>query len=199
MIFVTPAFAQSEPEPHGEAVAETHAEAEAHGGGHGTFPPFDPATFASQLLWLAIFFGLLYFLMQRVALPRIGGILAARDNLVAGDLAEAGRLKEETDAAIAAYEQALATARQNAHSIAQQAREEMKAAIDAERRRIEAELRVRLDAAERQIAEVKAGALAQVDAIARDTAETLVEVLLGPRVTQNEISDAVAAAMSERS
>ena len=93
MIFVTPAFAQSEPEPHGET-AETHAEAEAHGGGHGTFPPFDPATFASQLLWLAIFFGLLYFLMQRVALARIGGILAARDNLVAGDLAEAARLKE---------------------------------------------------------------------------------------------------------
>ena len=65
--------------------------------------------------------------MSRVALPRIGSILEERDNRIAGDLAEAGRLKEESDAAIAAYEQALAEARQNAHAIAQKARDAAKA------------------------------------------------------------------------
>ncbi len=186
---VTPSLAQETP----------HEATEAHGGEHGAFPPFDPATFGSQLLWLAIFFGLLYFLMSRVALPRIGAILAERDNRVAGDIAEAGRLKGETDAAIAAYEQALATARHNAHGIAHAAREEAKAKIAGERARIESGLRERLEEAERRIAEVKNRALAEVDAVAKEATETLVEVLLGPRVTPPEVAQAVQSALAERS
>jgi F-type H+-transporting ATPase subunit b len=197
---VTPAYAQEE--PHAAPAAEgehtpgeLHEGTEEHGGAHGAFPPFDPATYGSQLLWLVVFFGLLYVLMSKVALPRIAGIIEARDNRVAGDLAEAGRLKEETDAAIAAYEQALATARQNAHGIAQQARDEAKSKTNAERASIEADLRGKLDAAETHIAEVKAGALAEVDAIAREATETMVEVLLGPRVTQNEVAGAVQSVL----
>lgn len=194
---VTQAFAQEAPHAE-EAAGELHEGAEAHGGEHGAFPPFDPATFGSQLLWLAIFFGLLYFLMSRVALPRIGSILSERDNRIAGDLAEAGRLKKETDAAIAAYEQALATARQNAHAIAHAAREEAKAKIAGERTRIEGGLREKLEAAELRIAEVKNRALSEVDAVAKEATETLVEVLLGPRVTQPEVAEAVQSALAER-
>jgi F-type H+-transporting ATPase subunit b len=201
-IFVTPSFAQSEPhaEPaHGEpAAGEVHASTEAHGGEHGAFPPFDPATFGSQLFWLLICFGGLYLLMSRVALPRIGGILEARSGRITGDLAEAARLKQETDAAIAAYEQALAEARQNAHGIAQKGRDAAKAEVDADRRRIEGELQGRLDAAETRIGEVKAGALAQVDAIAKDAAEAMVEVLIGAGVAKAEIARAVDAALAER-
>ncbi len=119
---VTPGYAQEHAPAEGSPAmqdAAPHEGAEAHGGGeHGGFPPFDPATWGSQVFWLAITFGALLLLMRRVALPRIGGILEDRANRIAGDLAEAGRLKEETDAAIAAYEQALAEARQNGHAIA---------------------------------------------------------------------------------
>jgi F-type H+-transporting ATPase subunit b len=195
---VTPSFAQEAP-PAEEAAGELHEGTEVHGGEHGAFPPFDPATFGSQLLWLAVFFGLLYFLMSRVALPRIGSILSERDNRVAGDLAEAGRLKGETDAAIAAYEQALATARQNAHGIAHAAREEAKAKIAGERARIESGLRERLEEAERRIAEVKDRALSEVDAVAKEATETMVEVLLGPRVTRPEVAEAVQSVLAERS
>jgi F-type H+-transporting ATPase subunit b len=194
---VTPSYAQTE--PHAEPVeAELHEGAEHPAGEHGAFPPFDPATFGSQLLWLAITFGLLYFLMSRVALPRIGSILENRSNRIAGDLAEAGRLKEETDAAIAAYEQALAEARQNAHAIGQKARDAAKAEIDADRGRLEADLQGRLDAADRRIAEVKNRALAEVDAIARDATDAIVETLAGTRASDAEIARAVAASLAER-
>ena len=93
-------------EPHATAVA--HPGGEAHSAG---FPPFDSSTFASQLLWLAISFGLFYWLLSTKVLPRISGILEARADRIARDLAEAQRLKAESDAAGAAYEAALAAAR----------------------------------------------------------------------------------------
>jgi F-type H+-transporting ATPase subunit b len=204
LTLVTPGYAQEDaheaPPSDAHAPVEAHEGTEAHGGEHGgehgAFPPFDPATFASQLIWLALSFGALYLLMSRVALPQIGGILEHRSNRIANDLAEAGRLKEETDAAIAAYEQALAEARQNAHAIGQKARDAMKAEIDADRARTEAGLQAKLDAAEARIADVKAQALKDVDTIAKDATETLLEVLLGPRATQSEIAGAVQAAMN---
>jgi F-type H+-transporting ATPase subunit b len=125
MFVVTPAQAQSNP------TEGTHSEAGAPGGdahGGGAFPPFDQSTFASQLLWLAITFGLFYLLMSRVIVPRIGGILEHRRDRIAQDLDEASRLKEEADNAIAAYEQELAEARKKASAIAEAAREKAKAA-----------------------------------------------------------------------
>jgi len=189
--FISQSFAQTE-------APEMHEGAEAHGGGeHGGFPPFNPATWGSQLVWLAITFCALLYLMKKVALPRVASILEDRSNKIADDLAAAGRMKDDTDAAIAAYEQALAEARQNGHAIAQKARDEAKATIDADRSRIEAELQEKLDAADAQIATVKTQALAEVDAIARDATEAMVETLVGGKVKKGEVAEAVEAAMAE--
>jgi F-type H+-transporting ATPase subunit b len=191
---INPAFGQEDhtvADAHEGVAAQAHAE-------HGAFPPFDPATFPSQLLWLAITFGALYFLMSRIAVPQIGGILEARNARITGDLAEAGRLRQESEAALAAYEQALAEARQNAHVLAQQARDAAKTAVDADRRATEAALQEKLAAADRRIAEVKVRALAEVDAIARDATEAMVAVLAGASASPAEVSRAVEAAMAER-
>ena len=82
----------AEPTAHTEAPAEHHE-----------FPPFVTHHFPSQILWLALTFVLLYVLMSRVALPRIGAILADRQRRIAGDLAAAQRFKEQSEIADAAY------------------------------------------------------------------------------------------------
>jgi F-type H+-transporting ATPase subunit b len=133
--------------------------------------------------------------MSKIVLPRIATILEERNDRIADDLAEAEKLKRETDAAIAAYEQALAEARQKAHGIAQTARDKAKAELDRQRASVEMDLGTRMDQAERQIADVKARALADVDTIARDAASTIIETLLGSTVPQNEVADAVGASM----
>lgn len=79
----------------------------------GPFPPFDPSTYALQLVWLAISFGLLYLLMKRVLAPRVGAIIDDRAARIGGDVAQAERLRQQSEAAIAAYEKALAEARAN--------------------------------------------------------------------------------------
>ena len=167
---------------------------EAHSAG---FPPFDSSTFGSQLLWLAISFGVLYYLMSKVALPRIAGILEDRRDRIEGDRAEAMRLKEETDDAIAAYEQAHAEARKKAHGIAQATKDKLSREVEAKRTEVEAELGEKLEAAETRVREIKAAALAQVGEIATDAAGEVVKALIGGKLTKKEIDDAVSESLTK--
>lgn len=174
-----------------------HTEVAGHGGGHeagGNFPPFDQSTFGSQLLWLAITFGLLYYLMSKVALPRIANILEVRRDRIASDLGEAERLKRETDEAIAAYEQSLAEARQKAHGIAQTAREQAKSDIEAKHAKVEADVAAKLAAAEEKISAVKDAAMGEIDGIAKSTTEAILDKIIGSGVADKDVAEAVAAA-----
>jgi F-type H+-transporting ATPase subunit b len=180
--------------PGEPAQTELHEEtgAEDHSGPPAIFPPFNVATFGSQLLWLALTFGALYLLMSRVALPRIGEILEIRRDRIEGDLAEAERLRQRTEQAIESYEEALAEARRKAHGIAEETRGEIRADLEQKRAAVEADLASKMAAAEARILQTKTDALTHVEEIATDTATTLVSQLLG-RVPAKSIKDAVKA------
>ncbi|MGH7185355.1 MAG: F0F1 ATP synthase subunit B, partial [Pseudomonadota bacterium] len=102
-------------------------------------PQLNPLDWGPQLIWLLITFGILYLLMVYVALPRIGGVIEARAAHIAKDLATADRLRRETEEAIAAYEQALAEAKQKAHAIVEEGRAKLKEETAAERAKLESE------------------------------------------------------------
>jgi len=193
-MFVTPAYGQ-EAAP-ADAGADTHAGTQvpgnaAHEG--GGFPPFDPATFASQLVWLAITFGLFYVFLKRVIVPRLGTILDTRAGRIQQDLDQAAKLKGEADAAVAAYEQELSEAKARANAIGQQSRDEAKAEAETARKAVEAELEKKLGAAESRIATIKAGAMKDVGAIAESTASAIVEQLVG-KADKTAIAAAVKSA-----
>ena len=162
------------------------------------FPPFDPTTFASQILWFAVTFVAFYFIIAKVAIPRIAGILGERRNRIEGDLGEAERAKREADAAGIAYEKALAEARARAFDIADEASEKAKAATAAERAATEAELARQLGEAEARIAAIKGRAIGEVGAIAGEAAEAVVKALSNVSVTPAEIKEAVGTAMAGR-
>src|SRR5215471_3927236 len=153
-------------ENHSTATLSTGTEAtppSEHGGG---FPPFQRDTFASQLLWLAIFFIALYIIASKLALPRVGSIIAARRKRISDDLAEAAGMKDAADKAIATYEKALADARLRAQAIAAETRDKANAEADASRKAAEASLRAKLTAAEQTIAATRTAAMANVQGIA---------------------------------
>src|ERR1700712_4252562 len=143
------------------------------------FPPFDASTFASQILWFVLAFAVLYVVMSRVALPQIGSIIDKRKARIDGDLKEAERLKGDTDKAIAAYEAALAEARKNAHSIAEETRTSIKADLDGKRKAVEDDLSKKVAEAEARIGKDKDEALGRVSEITADTTAALVAQLTG--------------------
>jgi F-type H+-transporting ATPase subunit b len=185
---------------HGEPVdahaGDTHATTEADAHHSDVFPPFDPATFPSQLLWLALTFAVLYLVMSRLALPRIGNVIEDRKARIDADLAAAEASRQKTDAAIAAYEAALVQAKSKAQTIAGENRTAMQADIAAKRAAVEAELAARVTTAEASIARTKAEALTHVDEIAAETTQSIVSALVG-EVSNDSVRAAVAKVSKE--
>jgi F-type H+-transporting ATPase subunit b len=153
--------------------------------------------FAPQLIWLAISFVLLYLIMSRLALPRVGQILEERSSRIAGDLATAAKLREDTEKAIAEYEQALADAKARAQGIARQARDEMTRDIERQRAEVDQTIAAQTTDAEKRINTMKDAALTHVGEIATDTAEALVARLLGKTVNRSELQGAVNEALGK--
>ena len=164
---------------------------------HKVFPPFDSTTFASQLLWFAITFALLYYLMAKIALPRIAGILEDRRDRIASDLDRADRLKQDSEASIADYEKALGEARVRASALAEGARDGARQATAAKRAVIDSSLGEKFAAAEKRIDEIKSKALADVGEIAAETTEALVKSLIEVELSSGEIAEAVSSAMAK--
>lgn len=171
--------------------ATTHAEVGHEGVGHEVFPPFDPRTFPSQIVWLFIAFGILYWYMAKRALPQIGTVIENRKARIAKDLDDATRMQHQADEAAAKHERMLAEARAKAQSTAQAARDQLAAESEAKRKALEDQLAAKLAEAERQIAETRARAMTNVADIARDAAGAIVERLGGRPADPKAVAAAV--------
>jgi F-type H+-transporting ATPase subunit b len=152
-----------------------HTESHAKGG----FPPFQSETYASQLVSFAIIFALLYLIVSKIALPRVGSVLAERQGAIDGDIAEAQRLKNESDAALKAYETDLAEARAKAQAIGTEIRDKLNAQAEAERKTLEDSLAAKLASAEQTIATTRQSAMGNVRGIAAEAASAIVQRLTG--------------------
>lgn len=176
---------------HGNSTtAHTEAPAKKH-----EFPPFQKDTFASQLVSLLIAFVALYLIVSRIALPRVGGVIDARQDAIDGDLAAAQKLKDQSDVALKSYENELASARSRAQAIGTETREKLNAASDAERKTLEEKLSVKLAEAEKTIASTRATAMSNVRGIAADAAAAIVQRLAGVQPDAQSVNSAVDASL----
>lgn len=158
---------------------ETVGEGKAHH--EGGFPPFEVENFAPQLIWLVLIFGVLYVLMSRIALPRVGSILETREAKIAGDLDAARELQAKAQAAAKENEDNLRLRREEAQTIGRDAQQKIAAETAAQRTRAEAEAAEKIRAADERISAAKTQALANVEAIAVDAAASIIEKLTGAK------------------
>lgn len=163
-------------------------------GGHSVFPPFERDTFASQLVWLSLSFVLLYVLMAKIALPRIGSILKARGERIADDLKTADRLKDQSDAVQAANATQLNDARTRAEGIVITARALQSAEAESLRKKLDAQFEQKIDEAEKSIADARAAAMANVQTVAADAASAIMQRLAGRAPAKKELVAAVVEA-----
>ena len=173
----------------------TTAHTEADGHGKAGFPPFQKETFASQLVSSAIAFALLYFIVSKFALPRVGGIISNRESKIENDLAEAQKLKDESDQALKAYETELADARARAQAIGSETRDKLNAQAESDRKALESALATKLADAEKTIASTRSTAMGNVRSIASDAATAIVQRLTGVAPDGKAVESAVDASL----
>jgi F-type H+-transporting ATPase subunit b len=160
-------------------------------------PQLNTNDMAPQLIWLAVTFLALYFVLSKFTLPRISSVLDERKNRIERDIAEGERLNSETQNAIAEYEQKLTDARSKAGTMVKENRDAVTADLDAKRLVAEAQDHARLAAAEERINAMKSEAMAQVTTISSETAQELIKSLIGTDVSADEINRAMQPAAGE--
>jgi F-type H+-transporting ATPase subunit b len=154
---------------------ETHAGEEVSAG----MPQLDFSTFPNQIFWLVLTLLAIYFILTRIALPRIGSVLAERAGTMTNDIAAAEDLRNRATAAEAAYEKSLADARAEAGRIIAAARAEMQAELDAELSRADAQIAARTAESEKRLAAIRDQAVQSASDVARMTAADIVSAFGG--------------------
>lgn len=154
--------------------------------------------FAPQLFWLAVWFVVLYVIMAKVGLPRIAVAIEARRQRREEDLARAARLKAEADAASAEFQRTMSEARAQAQAVLKQTSDRLAADAAERQRALSARLAEQIEAAERQIAQTKQQALAEVRGIAIDVGRSVVEKLTGSPPEPTRLAAAVDATLTGR-
>ena len=142
-------------------------------------PQVDFSTFSNQIFWLVVTLVVIYFILSRIALPRIGEALADRAGTISNDLAEAEELKQRALEAEKAYEKALADARAEAQSINVAMRAEIQAQLDVELAKADAQISARTAEAAVALAKIRSTAMVSVKDVAKATAKEIVAVMGG--------------------
>ncbi|MEZ5888054.1 MAG: F0F1 ATP synthase subunit B' [Paracoccaceae bacterium] len=170
------------------------ADAAGHAAQSAGMPQLDFSTFPNQIFWLLVTLVVLYFILSKIALPRLAGILADRQGRITSDLEAAEKLKNQAEEAEKAYQQALVDARTEAGKIVAAARADIQADLDKATAKADAEIAARTAESAKRIDEIRAGAVASVSDVAKDTAEAIVAAL-GGKADAKSVAAAVAARM----
>ncbi|MBN34449.1 MAG: F0F1 ATP synthase subunit B' [Rhodospirillaceae bacterium] len=150
--------------------------------------------FLPQFFWLAVCFTILYLVMAFVALPKIGGVLAARKEKIESDLDAAQQAKSQANAAMEAYEASLVGARQSALSAVGEANQAAAKAAEARNHELDGEIAAQIEEAQRTISAAKADAMENLTDMAADAAREATVKLIGVDVSDDDVAKAVVAA-----
>ena len=161
--------------------------------GGASMPQLDPSTFSNQIFWLLVTLVVIYFVLSRIALPRISAVLAERSGTITNDIAAAEELKLKASEAEDAYNKALADARAEAARIVDETKAQIQNDLAAELAKADAVISEKAAAGEKAIADIRENAMSSVAEVATDTAAALVGALGGKADDK-----AIAAAVTER-
>lgn len=158
-------------------------------------PQFDPTSFPSQLFWLTVTFGSLYWVMSSIILPRLGGTIEERRDRIADDFDQAAEFKRQAEEAERRYNQSLADAKTKSQAIAADKRSEIDADIAAMQADADAKDEATLAAAEQKLTAMKSAATAKVRDAAAETAKAIVTTLIDETPSDGAVAGAVEAAI----
>ncbi len=153
-------------------------------------------TYSSQIFWLLVFFGLTFFVIGRGMVPKVMDTVAQRDNQIASDLAAAKAARDQADQQEEAWRVRENENRASAQAIVAKAKTDAAASSEAKVAAAQKGLDAKLAEAEARIGEARNAALTEVESVASEAAQDIVQRLAGVKVTKPAAAKAVKEAMA---
>ena len=155
-----------------------------------------PLIFASQLFWLVVTFGILFFVIARGMVPKIQGVVEQRDRKIAQDLERAQRAREEAEATEEQYRERMNASRAEAMKLAQAAKQAGAREVEARVKAVDDEVGKKIEEAEGRIRASVEQAMRDIDSVAAEATQELVAKLTGKTVPADDARRAVKAAVN---
>src|SRR5436305_12478580 len=147
----------------------------------------------SQLLWLAIALGFIFFVIARGMVPKIQATVASREQQIAGDLEAAQRARTAANETEAKWRERMDQARSEAARIAQDAKHASAADTETKVKKAADKIGLKVDAANARIREALDAARSEIEAVAAEASQEMVQRLTGISVDRQEAAAAVKA------
>jgi F-type H+-transporting ATPase subunit b len=150
-----------------------------------------PFIFASQLFWLAVVFGLIFFGIGRGMLPKIQSTIDLREKRIAEDLERAQAARTAAEETEEAWRARMDAARAEAAKIAQEAKQQSALGTEAKVKKAADKIGLKVETAERKIRNAVTAARAEIEAVAAEATQEMVARLTGIAVDKKEAAAAV--------
>ena len=154
-----------------------------------------PVIFFSQLFWLLLVFGVIYFVVGRGMLPKIQSTVDAREAKIAEDLAKAQAAREAAEATEAEWRQRMDAARADAARLSHEAKQESARQTEAKVKAAADKIGAKADKAQARLREAVTAARGEIEAVAAEAAREMVARLTGAEVKASDAAQAVKAEM----
>jgi F-type H+-transporting ATPase subunit b len=154
-----------------------------------------PFIIFSQLFWLAIVFGIIFFGIGRGMLPKIQSTVDAREKKIADDLERAQAARAAADETEAAWRARMDTARAEAGRLAQDAKQKSAQETEKKVKAAADKLNLKIESSEAKIRDALTSARAEIEAVASEATREMVQRLTGITVDPKEAAAAVKAQM----
>jgi F-type H+-transporting ATPase subunit b len=155
-----------------------------------------PEIFWSQLFWLAVVFGIIFFVIGRGMVPKIQSTVDAREKQIADDLEKAQAARAAADQTEEAWRERMDAARAEAARIANEAKQASALDTEAKVKKAADKLALKVEASEKKLGEAVQSARAEIEAVAAELTQDLVSRLTGMKVEKTDAASAVKAELN---
>ena len=155
-----------------------------------------PEIFWSQLFWLAVVFGIIFFVIGRGMVPKIQSTVDAREKQIADDLAKAQAARAAADQTEEAWRERMDAARAEAARIANEAKQASALDTEAKVKKAADKINLKVEGAEAKIREALQSARAEIESVAAEAAQDMVGRLTGIKVDEKDAAAAVKAELN---
>ncbi len=154
-------------------------------------PQLQVDNFPPQLIWLAIIFGLLFFILSKFALPRIEHVLGERKARISGDFESAREAQKQSELAMERYEAQIAAAKAKGQSVVRAGRNKLESELNEKRAALDHQLAAKAAETEKMVAGFLKRASGELEGMTAGVVSDIVKEFAGVEASEDEVRAAL--------